>query len=109
MIPRSPRTLRSDSIERGNHLSHSPANVVGEIQNVVKRPVQVIGQKSDLLPEAIGSDRRYSPGAPPPTSTRTVSLQLGQVTSANVEPSVLTRRYRSCRNARSVAHNPPMT
>ena len=85
--------LRSCLIEIRHHACHSLTHLVGQVQEVIKRPVQVVGQKPDLLPEAIGPDRRYSPSAPPPpTSTMTVSPQCGQMTSAIVVPSVLIRR-----------------
>jgi hypothetical protein len=65
---------------------------MGEIQEIIEGPVEVVGQETDLLPETIGPDRHYSPGTPPPTSTKIASWQLGQVTSATVVPSVLIRR-----------------
>ena len=83
---------RSDAVEVRDHAGHATANVVRHVEQVVKGPVEVVGQEPDLLPEAVGPDRRYSPGAPPPTSTVTVTLQFGQVTSARVVPSVLIRR-----------------
>ncbi|CAB4938068.1 unannotated protein [freshwater metagenome] len=88
-----PLALPSRLVEIRHHACHALAHLVRHIQKVIQRPVQVIGQKPDLLPEAVGSDRRYSPSAPPPpTSTMTVSPQCGQMTSAIVVPSVLIRR-----------------
>lgn len=84
--------LRNCTIEIRHHAGHPLSHAVREIQEVIQGPVQVVGQKSDLLPEAIGSDRCYSPSAPPPTSTMTSWLQCGHVTSATVVPSVLMRR-----------------
>ncbi len=55
-----------------------------EIENLVKGPVQVVGQEPDFLPEAVGPDRGYSPGPPPATSTVKEVLHPGQVTSARV-------------------------
>jgi len=87
-----PLALRHCPIEVRHHPGHALTNTMREIKDVVELPVKVVGQKSDLLPEAISSDRHYSPGAPPPTSTITSWLQCGQVTSATVVPSVLMRR-----------------
>ena len=115
--PRQPSVLsgattapsRLFSIQCRRLRQQPPPNVVGEAKNVVKRPVQVVGQEPDFLPEAVGPDRCYSPGPPPATSTVKEELHEGQVTSASVWPSVLILRYMSCRKARSVAHSPPMT
>lgn len=96
-------------VKGGNLSQQPPPHAMGETQQVIEGPVEVVGQESDLLPEAIGPDRHNSPGAPPATSTVKSLLQEGQVTSTSVCPSVLIRRYRSCRKARSVAHSPPMT
>ena len=88
-----PLALPSCLVETRHHACHALAHLVRHVEKVIQRPMQVVGQKPDLLPEAIGSDRRYSPSAPPPpTSTMTVSPQCGQMTSAIVVPSVLIRR-----------------
>ena len=84
--------LRNCAIEVRHHAGHPLPHAVREVKEVIQGPVQVVGQKPDLLPEAIGSDRCYSPSAPPPTSTMTSWLQCGHVTSATVVPSVLMRR-----------------
>src|SRR5690606_20888482 len=84
-------------------LYEPPAHGVLEIEDVVQRPVEVVGHVRDLLVQAVGVGGHDPPRRSPATSTVNSCLHDGQVTAARVCPSELMRRYRSCRNARSEA------
>src|SRR5437899_7050177 len=115
----APRSCRRRS--RHAHTAGSPAPVLAlvdpldlphealpqgvlEVEDLVERPVEVIGDVRDLAVEAVGRVRHDSPRRPPATSTENSCLHAGQVTAARVWPSWLTRRYRSCRKATSEAN-----
>ncbi len=85
------------------------AERVLEVEDVGQRPVEVIGDVRGLLEQAVGRVRQDPPWPLPATSTVNSCSQSGQVTSAWVWPSWLTRRYRSCRKARSTANSPSTT
>lgn len=64
-----------------------------QIEQLVQRPVEVVGEVSDFLVEQVGRVRHDSPGRPPPArSTAKFSWQDGQVTAALVCPSALILR-----------------
>ena len=65
---------------------------VFQVEQGVQRPVQVVGEVRDLLLQAVGRVRDYSPRRLPDRSRVNSWLQAGQVTAARVWPSALTRR-----------------
>ena len=75
-----------------------------EREDLVERPVEVVGHVRDLLVEPFGCVRQDPPRRSPAISTVNSWLHAGQVTAAWLMPSWLTRLYRSCRNARSDAN-----
>src|SRR5262249_11625917 len=74
------------------------------IEDVVRSPVEMEGDVRDLLVQRVGRVRHDSPRRPPARFTAKVCPHSGQTTPARVWPSLLTRRYMSCRNARSEAN-----
>ncbi len=69
-----------------------PLAAVGvlELQDLLQRPVEVVGEVGYLLVELVEGVARY-----PPTSLTLMSTsvpQLGQIAFATVLPSILTRR-----------------
>src|SRR5262249_7917799 len=97
-------------VELGDLVHVAPAEGGFEIDDLVVPPVEVVGDVRDFLVDAVGRVRHDPPRrSPPDTSTVNACWQAGQVSSARVWPSWLTRRYRSCRNARSEAKRCSMT
>src|SRR4051794_34558022 len=96
-------------VDSADLLDEPPANRMLEVEDLFERPVEVVGDVRDLLEELVGRVRHDSPGASPDRSTVNWCWQAGHETSACVCPSWFTRRYRSCRNARSDANRPSIT
>ncbi|GGP52564.1 hypothetical protein GCM10010231_24520 [Streptomyces sindenensis] len=65
---------------------------VGEVENVLTLPVEVVGDVRDLLPQPGKRVRHDSPRRPPERSTSNEPWHSGQVTAACVWPSLLIRR-----------------
>lgn len=65
---------------------------VGEVENVLTLPMEVVGDVRDLLPQPGKRVRHDSPRRPPERSTSNEPWQSGQVTAAWVWPSLLIRR-----------------
>lgn len=65
---------------------------VGEVENVLTLPMEVVGDVRDLLPQPGKRVRHDSPRRPPERSTSNEPWQSGQVTAACVWPSLLIRR-----------------
>lgn len=65
---------------------------VGEIENVLTLPMEVVGDVRDLLPQPGKRVRHDSPRRPPERSTSNDPWHSGQVTAACVWPSLLIRR-----------------
>lgn len=63
-----------------------------ELEDLVERPVQVVGDVRDLLVEAVGRVRQDPPRRSPAISTVNSCRQAGQATAAWVVPSWLMRR-----------------
>ena len=69
----------------------APPERVLQVKDVVKGPVEVVGDVRDLAIERVRGVRHDSPRRPPAMSTVISVLQWGQVTRALVWPSVFTR------------------
>ncbi|CAM5412359.1 hypothetical protein SCALM49S_05090 [Streptomyces californicus] len=65
---------------------------VGEVENVLTLPMEVVGDVRDLLPQPGKRVRHDSPRRPPERSTSNDPWHSGQVTAACVWPSLLIRR-----------------
>nr|WP_282686043.1 MULTISPECIES: hypothetical protein [unclassified Streptomyces] len=65
---------------------------VGEVENVLTLPMEVVGDVRDLLPQPGKRVRHDSPRRPPERSTSNEPWHSGQVTAACVWPSLLMRR-----------------
>ncbi|SBU91921.1 hypothetical protein YW5DRAFT_03773 [Streptomyces sp. Ncost-T6T-1] len=65
---------------------------VGEVENVLTLPMEVVGDVRDLLPQPGKRVRHDSPRRPPERSTSNEPWHSGQVTAACVWPSLLIRR-----------------
>ncbi|USC51837.1 hypothetical protein K7395_09150 [Streptomyces filamentosus] len=65
---------------------------VGEVENVLTLPMEVVGDVRDLLPQPGKRVRHDSPRRPPERSTSNEPWHSGQVTAAWVWPSLLMRR-----------------
>ncbi len=65
---------------------------VGEVENVLTLPMEVIGDVRDLLPQPGKRVRHDSPRRPPERSTSNDPWHSGQVTAACVWPSLLILR-----------------
>src|SRR4051794_21715896 len=63
-----------------------------EVEDLVERPMEVIGHVRDLLVGASDRVRKDPPGQPPPMSTENSCWQAGHATAARVVPSWLMRR-----------------
>src|SRR5690242_18914111 len=102
-IPASP-SLAHPGVDPGDLGDVGQPVGVFEVEDVVEGPVQVVGDVRDFLVQPVGRVRHDSPRRPPATSTTKLWPHSGQATPALVWPSLLTRRYMSCRNARSDAN-----
>src|SRR2546422_6327492 len=76
-------------------------------QDLVSRPVEVEGDVGYLLEQPLRGVANHSPTLP--TSTSNARSHWGHLTVNRSWPFSLTRRYKSCRNARSPAYNPSTT
>lgn len=65
---------------------------VGEVENVLTLPMEVVGDVRDLFPQPGKRVRHDSPRRPPERSTSNDPWHSGQVTAACVWPSLLIRR-----------------
>ena len=71
-------------VDLGDLSDEALAHRVLEIEDVVERPVEVVGDVRDLLEQPSGRVRQDPPGASPARSTENSCPQLGQVTAASV-------------------------
>ena len=88
----APSLLGHPDVDPADLVDQSLPHRVLQVEDRVERPVEVVGDVRDLLPEAVGRVRQDPPGASPAMSTANSWLQEGQVTAASVWPSWLMRR-----------------
>ncbi len=93
----SPNPIRSPAfVDAGVDPRYLPhpllAFAVGEVENVLTLPMEVVGDVRDLLPQPGKRVRHDSPRRPPERSTSNDPWHSGQVTAACVWPSLLMRR-----------------
>ena len=85
-----PSPLFDGAVHQAGDLRHLAAPVVMfQIQDFVMAPVEVVSDVRDLVRQALGRVRHYSPRRLAPSSTSKFSAQDGHVTAARVCPSAL--------------------
>jgi len=84
--------LRLSLVDPADLADEPAAKRVLHVEEILERPVEVVGHVRNLGVELVGCVRHDSPRRPPATSTENPWLHAGQVTAALVWPSWLIRR-----------------